>query len=118
MAGRDGEIAAPLWRIKASMGTSNMSTGDWTYYEDQERFERALFDLALEAEANHDYRRDQGRWLRFRAWWKRDHNEDEQRLFCRRIVSVDRMVDGRWVTVEWHIEPPRLVLSGRTGTPE
>jgi hypothetical protein len=106
---------ATVWRIHAVMGGSNSSGGNRTYYEDYDRFERALYDLALEAEANSEHRRDLARWMRVRGWWKRDHDEDEPRWFCKRIVGVDQLVSDEWVPLEWHIEPPRLVLNGGLG---
>lgn len=93
----DDDVVPDIWRICWAWQQGAMSASTVELYETRESFERALFGLLVEQEANHHDGRPN---LWFHVWRKlfraRRQGEPPPQV-VKRILSVEHLEDGQWV---------------------
>jgi hypothetical protein len=99
-----------VWRLKVAITTGGGGWGDWSYYEDEEKFREALLDAAISeaAEANRGRSRT---WLASRWWRDRIQGKEGETARIERVVGADCLVNGKWEPVGYRLIPPHLEVS-------
>lgn len=106
------EVETPdIWRIHWSWKQGTTSSSEVGIYSTREVFERELFRLVLEQEAN---THGQPRSLRFSRWVKmlRKRNGEETPMRkVERIVRVEHLERGQWVLYSFGVIAPSVVYA-------
>lgn len=97
-----------IYRLKLRRGRGGSSSPDWRLYEDEKDFNDALLEALIEAQASNP---DNYRQSAYRPcmYWVRHilRREDDCRPVAR-VISAEKLEDGRWVDVNPRLLPPRL----------
>ncbi len=102
-----------VWRLRLGKRSPSgaASTGEWPLFESRTELEDALFEAAVENEAQKKPWPMTRRVKWFRLWWKASGG-DGKHWRTDAIYHVEHLVDGEWIEVEWSISPPVLTLGG------
>lgn len=111
------EQPVDIWRIHWAWRHGNGSGSHTELFDNRRSFERRLFELAIQADANQHGQPEslnKRRWIDVLFERKKIEGDEssDQRFFerCDRIVRVEHLQDGKWALYRWGVSAPKLVI--------